>query len=66
MRKKEIPQDAEEKEELGATLSKYGVSLKEYQASLKTSVKRLVASNAVPSPRKSPRMSPSAAKRTLF
>ena len=51
--------------ELGAAPSN-GVSPIQYQASLKTAVKRSVTSSAVPSPCKSPHMSPSAAKQSFF
>ena len=69
--KRITPENNEEKEERCATLSRYGISIKQYWTSLKTPVKRPVLE--IPQARKSPQLSPSkqetsssSAKRNLF
>jgi hypothetical protein len=55
--KKMVPQDIEEKEELSIALSKYGVSLKQYEAQVKTpKKKRPAAEDIAPELRRSPRL----------
>lgn len=69
-----MPDGDNEKEYFAELLLKYGISLKQYMAGLKTPRKR-VADNIAPEPRRSPRLSDShtpecaassQAKRNLF
>ena len=54
--KKAVPQDLGKKEEFCVSLSKYGVSLKQYEAQLVTPKKKRGGEDIAPATRQSPRL----------
>ena len=54
--KKVVPEDISEKEEFCVSLSRYGVSLKQYVQYLQTPTKKRGGEDIAPDPRRSPRL----------
>ena len=54
--KKVVPEDISEKEEFCVSLSRYGVSLKQYVQQLQTPTKKRSGEGIAPDPRRSPRL----------